>query len=1377
MGGLLCVHGVGGHAGATWKQSWKEAIERGQHNAGLAPEQTSPEFFSYDAVFERFGPPSLQEVGSALAILLRSGLGLHRSRTDPTAKAAATRSLRDLRETLRWTAEMVVQWAEDEALRKELRSLLYAEIRRHRPAALCGHSLGSLIAYDALVHAENDLGPHERCETLKSVRTLVTLGSQLGNPFVRGLFGGRVVVPHAAGEAAQGNEPSLAWFHLYNHHDDVFTARLRLGHVPSFHELDTPFDLEGPGDHDATSYLSHEAARALWRHLDPSAAAPRVGARSIVRSVARPPDRRALIIGIDQYPNEADRLEGCVNDAYLVSAALQESTFRPEEIRVLLDDRATQKGIRERLEWLLVDTKPGDWRFLYYSGHGGRIAGYGAKEEVDHLDETLVPWDFDWSLETAVTDDEMHDLYAQLPYEALFLAVFDCCHSGGMSRGASRKVRGMTPPDDVRHRELRWDAQAEMWVPRDFRGDANRSLYRHSDFLKGARATGRFGRAVPLRRLPDDDYDAMRARLKHHGPYMPLVIQACREEQLSYEYRHGVTSYGAFTHAFVSALRKYRHQGRSPSFAALTEEVRDTLHRLGYPQTPQLSGPGHMKNAPVPWIRDTSTPRQVARAELLGLLDLDLERELQPDAVVQRITALEEEFPGLLQERPDAEERRADQAGKMRQTFAERWNLDWNGEVERPQTLSALASLLAKTRRSQGCLRVVGAARSLSRVSEPLDRGGRDVQAVSLIELSEPAPFVGSAGGWNNPPRAPAFTVAAGGTDTLYRCEAGRSVRRVIDDLFSSGRSLPNHGSGSFQGIVGLIATGSHGTGASLPPLSGLVRAVTVLVPGPRGDHYELIMPADERRPYDLQPTPDGKDGIPLKRGSETVPVRVVVDTAVFDATVVGLGCLGIVVSVTLQVEPKRLYLREERKLTTWKRAARTLLADVQSHRHFELQIVPHTGAGKVGQRNVGRGNHLCQVVTRDEVPDTQRSGGRSILLALARMDAAKALIGGRIRKGLRRPDRLSGGVVKALTGTAGHTYTDYIAKTLLLELKYVGLGIELAVPLHRAVDAANEILRIARRHDRLAQRANSEEALLSAWRETPPFTAVVTMRFAKADKAMLSMAREDPQGNPAGVWCIFEIGMLGAPALERQLRQGELGDRELHRLYRAYDAGRRGFFARLQDKLETDFGARAHWGLVNATTGVSALQRWGDGWVAWKKRFDEVNHGGLFDSRYTDQLGISRAGVSATVRGPCRVVVPGDGRAVFLQLRDGLAWRLHDGMGGGLRGRVGVHVASAVSTTDPVIAEIALERPPQADGTPQGAAFLQAPEKDVDPPFDGAAERIEGQATYVPATGRIDVRGAAGQRLLSLMGTRELTVKDLATGRLELGAGLPDAP
>lgn len=39
---------------------------------------------------------------------------------------------------------------------------------------------------------------------------------------------------------------------------------------------------------------------------------------------------------------------------------------------------------------------------------------------------------------------------------------------------------------------------------------------------------------------PSSQYDKIRRDLKYHSPYLPVIMEACRESQLSYEYSEGI---------------------------------------------------------------------------------------------------------------------------------------------------------------------------------------------------------------------------------------------------------------------------------------------------------------------------------------------------------------------------------------------------------------------------------------------------------------------------------------------------------------------------------------------------------------------------------------------------------------------------------------------------------------------------------------------------------------------------------------------------------------------------------------------------------------------------------------------------------------------
>ncbi len=577
---ILCVHGVGDHRNdLSWQDNWVCAIRRGVERWD-PKRRVEPYFVFYEDLFERTSL-SVGDTLSALRKLL--GSGIYYGISDLFARRE--RGLLGVPEKLRWTAGMVVQWAEHDELRRDARRRILNALKKYEPDVVAAHSLGSLICYETFVGHPGD-------ERVKNTY-FISLGSQIAHPFVRATFGGRLAPLE-----------TKRWYHLYNRHDSVFTAPVRID-APNFEQVEADFDLKGLADHAAHAYLAHDnVVDRVWGQIvGGKAYRGFTKARKAYVRLSRAPNRRALLVGINEYPNEADRLEGCVNDVFLVSSVLQECRFDAEDIRVVLDDRATADGVRDRLEWLLDGVKDGDQRVLYYSGHGAQIHGYGAGETVDRLDECLVPYDFDWSLDRAIIDDELYELYSQLPYDARLVMILDCCHSGGMTREGGPRVKGLTPPDDIRHRALRWNPKHEMWVPRELELP-NRSLAKlphGDDYVGSSGVKHRLGRAVGLRSLPNKEYDRVRRQLSHHGPYLPMIYQACQEDQYAYEYRHGVTSYGAFTYSMTKSIRQYKRQRRRLTFQRLAQAVARTLHDLQYEQTPALVGPKPLRNSDIPW--------------------------------------------------------------------------------------------------------------------------------------------------------------------------------------------------------------------------------------------------------------------------------------------------------------------------------------------------------------------------------------------------------------------------------------------------------------------------------------------------------------------------------------------------------------------------------------------------------------------------------------------------------------------------------------------------------------------------------------------------------------------------------------------------------
>lgn len=214
------------------------------------------------------------------------------------------------------------------------------------------------------------------------------------------------------------------------------------------------------------------------------------------------------------------------------------------------------------------------------------------------------------------------------------------------------------------------------------------------------------------------------------------------------------------------------------------------------------------------------------------------------------------------------------------------------GAVERPPDVAALQATVAQAAAHGRRLRVAGSGHSWSACAAPDDVWVRLDALPRNIDIQ-------------------ADVVHVRGVVPL---------RALVDALWSAGRMLPNLGTITAQTVVGATATGTHGTGASLPILSdGVVR-------------MELI------------------DG----RGEEQVLAAG--DPALSTARV-HLGALGLVTRVSLRTVPARRL--HERLVNLPLEAALERLPELLNHAHARLWWLPQTG--------------VVQVYTADptEEPDT----------------------------------------------------------------------------------------------------------------------------------------------------------------------------------------------------------------------------------------------------------------------------------------------------------------------------------------------------------------------------------------------------------------------
>ena len=307
--------------------------------------------------------------------------------------------------------------------------------------------------------------------------------------------------------------------------------------------------------------------------------------------------KKALLVGINRYPDPRNELKGCVNDVRQMAETLKTGYGFPGggNLRVLTDARATTKAILDGLAWLTAGASPGDSLVFHYSGHGSQVPDRDGDETTDRLDEILCPYDLDW--EHPLTDDDLAAACAGVPQGALLTVVLDCCHSG----------TGL----------------------RDFAFSGNRhylpSLTRQANLAHSARAIphGNFARprGIPPSDAPDRHRFLPPPEAPHPAPERPrrparrfgmsvtrtnaVLIAACRDDQTSADAWIDGGYHGAHTFYLCRALAS---GPRDLSCRALVSAAGTALARAGFAQVPQLEGPAGLLAGP-PFLSLAETHR------------------------------------------------------------------------------------------------------------------------------------------------------------------------------------------------------------------------------------------------------------------------------------------------------------------------------------------------------------------------------------------------------------------------------------------------------------------------------------------------------------------------------------------------------------------------------------------------------------------------------------------------------------------------------------------------------------------------------------------------------------------------------------------------
>jgi hypothetical protein len=140
--------------------------------------------------------------------------------------------------------------------------------------------------------------------------------------------------------------------------------------------------------------------------------------------------KKAVCIGINNYPGIFNDLKGCVNDAKDWSALLQGWGF---DVSLMLDSQATRQNVKAALQGLVDAANAGDIAVFTYSGHGTQVVDSGS-DEGDPYDEAICLYDGN------VIDDELRVILYGIHPQATLVVISDSCFSGSVTRIAGEKA-------------------------------------------------------------------------------------------------------------------------------------------------------------------------------------------------------------------------------------------------------------------------------------------------------------------------------------------------------------------------------------------------------------------------------------------------------------------------------------------------------------------------------------------------------------------------------------------------------------------------------------------------------------------------------------------------------------------------------------------------------------------------------------------------------------------------------------------------------------------------------------------------------------------------------------------------------------------------
>ncbi|TFY57466.1 hypothetical protein EVJ58_g7003 [Rhodofomes roseus] len=219
-------------------------------------------------------------------------------------------------------------------------------------------------------------------------------------------------------------------------------------------------------------HLVHsDASSAKSDAKTPPAAEEAEKAQTLVKLDTRGAESRiwALVIGINNYPIAP--LNGCVADARAMANFLSNSLHVPaSQMVTLFDEEASRENILSTFKQHFIENgaiAKGDGIVFFFAGHGTQEYAPDDWGLDGDIVECICPQDLDFVEVHGIPSTTLNGLFRELAHIKgdNITAIFDCCHSGKITR-EQRGLRFMAPPRDFKATiPPTTDDDARKWWP------------------------------------------------------------------------------------------------------------------------------------------------------------------------------------------------------------------------------------------------------------------------------------------------------------------------------------------------------------------------------------------------------------------------------------------------------------------------------------------------------------------------------------------------------------------------------------------------------------------------------------------------------------------------------------------------------------------------------------------------------------------------------------------------------------------------------------------------------------------------------------------------------------------------------------------------